>query len=177
MKRMLFLCLITVFGWQVGTAQVGGASNRRTTTRVVTPKEQRQITVANAVAEEAQSNIVYDEDLTDDTDATGGNARAPKIVPIETSNLTKDGVQMYKTRNGRKVVYSSQYNAFVPVRTRQEALRVALDEYDADDNAAGLKVKARNPSKRGKKAVVATKVSENRKRVTTTPDEEEEIED
>ncbi|MBK7345133.1 MAG: hypothetical protein IPJ06_19760 [Saprospiraceae bacterium] len=176
MKRMYFLCLIAVFGWQVGTAQDLGSSNRRTTTRVITENEQRQITAANAVAEEAQSSIVYDADLTDDTDATGGNARTRSVIVVP-SNRTKDGVQTFKTQNGRKVVYSSQYNAFIPVRTRQEALRVVLDEFDADDNAAGIKVKKRSPNRKGRKAVVATKVSENRKRVTTTPDEEEVIED
>ncbi|HRW74727.1 MAG: hypothetical protein H6568_09630 [Lewinellaceae bacterium] len=176
MKKMIFLCLITVFGWQVGTAQVGGSSNRRTTTRVITAKEKKQITAANAVAEEARSSIVYDADLTDENDASD-NSRAAIAIPVVVSGRTADGVQTYKTRNGKKVVYSTQYNAFVPVRTRQEALRVALDEFDAEDNAAGRKVKTRGPNRKGRKAVVATKVTENRKRVTTTPDEEEEIED
>ena len=57
------------------------------------------------------------------------------------------------------------------VRTRQEALRVALDEFDAEDNnAAGRKVKSGGRTGKGGRLFVATKVTENRK-VTTTPDE------
>lgn len=179
MKRMFFLCLITVFGWQIGAAQDTASSNRRTTTaRVITSSERVRITAANAVAEEAQSNIVYDEDLTDDTDVTGGNRRAPStVVPVVPSRRTKDDVQLFKTENGKKLVYSQEYNAFVPVRTREEALRVALDEFKPLDTPAGKKLKKRSPNKKGKKAVIATRVAEDRKTVKTSVEEEEEIVD
>lgn len=183
MKKMIFLCLITLLGLQIGTAQpevqkktdITGSSNRRSTTRVITTNERTRIQEANTLAEEAQSNIVYDEDLT--TDATGGNQRAPKAIVIKRSRQTRDEVQLFKTEDGEKLVYSLGYNAFVPVRTREQALRVALDEFQPEETQAGRKLKKRNPNKKGKKAVLATKVAEDRTRVNASEDDEEVIED
>ncbi len=171
MKKMIFLCLVTIFGLQIGTAQTA-SSNRRTTTRVITASERGRIEAANAVAEEAQSNIVFDDDL---TNTTGGNQRALKTIVVAPSRRTKDNVQLFKTEDGEKIVYSQEYNAFVPIRTREQALRVALDEFQPQDTPAGKKLKKRNPNKKGKKAVLATKVAEDRKKVKTTEEEEEEV--
>lgn len=165
-----FVLLLTVaFSAKAQTDVTGG--NTRRNTPVLTPQDNSRIAETNAVAQLAAEELNNAQ-----LGATSNRRRtAPVIIA---SHTTRDGVQIFKAGDDEtKVVYDLDHNAFVPVRTRQQATRVATRAFEPVDDAAGKKLKKRKANKKGKKAELILDVKEDRKKNKTKEAEEEALED
>lgn len=161
----LFACAFSAM------AQTETGGNARSNTPVLTASERSRITETNTVAQLA-AEAVNNASL----DASSNRRRATPVLVL--SNTTRDGVQIYKVSDDQtKVVYDLDHNAFIPVRTRQQATRVATNAFEADDDAAGKKLKKRKANKKGQNAELILDVKENRKKNKTKEETEEPLED
>lgn len=165
-----FVLLFAVaFSAKAQTDVTGG--NARSKPSVLTPSDNNRIAETNAVAQLAA------EELNNSQLGASSNRRSTAPV-IVASHTTRDGVQIFKVGDDQtKVVYDLDHNAFVPVRTRQQATRVATSAFEPIDDAAGKKLKKRKANKKGKKAELILDVKENRKKNKTKEEEEETLED
>lgn len=165
-----FVLLFAVaFSAKAQTDVTGG--NTRSNPTVLTAKDNSRIAQTNAVARLAA------EELNNAQLGASSNRRrtAPVIIA---SHTTRDGVQIFKAGDDQtKVVYDLDHNAFVPVRTRQQATRVATSAFEPVEDAAGKKLKKRKANKKGKKAELILDVKENRKKKKNKEEEEETLED
>jgi hypothetical protein len=173
MKKYYFslIALIAVsLNLSAQTETPGAASNRRTVTMEITPSQRTAISTANSTAARAAAD--YNKRVRKTQDGTGGNERSSSAISV--LKTTREGVTIY-TDGSDNLTYDPARNAFIPVSSRQQAVRIATKAYEPANDGAGQKLRTRKPSPTGDNAEVIKGVTENRSRVKTQESEEDDL--
>ena len=104
--------------------------------------------------------------------ATGANPRSS--APIIITKSSRDGVTLFSV-DGTVCGYGRANNAFIPVKSRNQAIRVATGTFEPVSDEAGKRLKSRRANPKGENAEVILEVTENRSKVKTQESEEEEL--
>jgi hypothetical protein len=173
MKKLVLGFAIAVSLSVTAIGQTGnetGNNARSNAAVVLTPSQRTKIAESNAVAVLAAENL-NNESGTEVSGASNRRSAAPVIVISRTS---RDGVQLFQVQDQETLVaYDVDRNAFIPVRTRQQAARVATDSFEPVDDTIGKKLKKRKANKQGKNAEIFLDVKENRKKLKVQETDEE----
>lgn len=161
MKTLFYTFLLACTSWLSADAQ----GVLRIT---LTPQVRQQVRQCNETARKAASHIL-------DESVLGGNIRSRQttyVADLHVISSTADSVQIYS--NDRVfLAYSPRYNAFLPVRTREAALRLAMDTYDPLVTGSNRGIYRRKPDLNGLHAEILLDILEDRSRLPWKETEEE----
>lgn len=164
MKALLYSILIGCIGC-IGWLPVLGQSALRIT---LTPQVRQQIRQCNETAGKAAAYIL-------DESVLGGNIRSQQtayVTELHAVTVTADSVQVY-SNNRNYLGYSPRFNAFIPVRTREQALRLAVGIYKPDRTATNRGIYRRKPDPNGLHAEILIDIREDRTGFSWSENEEE----
>ncbi len=171
MKKNLF-SLLVLFVLSVNlnaqeSTETGGNQRAAASTIPITSSGRQAITTSNAIAAKAVED--YNARISAANEVVTGDNQKDVIITILPP--TREGVNLYSV-GGEKVTYDQPRNAFIPVTTREQAVRIATQTFEPVLDEAGKKLKARKANSQGKGADVVRKVKENRSKLKTKVTEE-----
>lgn len=145
------------------------STNAQSALRItLTPQVRQQIRQCNETAGKAAAYILNESVL-------GGNIRSQQtayVTELHAATLTTDSVQVY-SNNRNYLGYSPRFNAFIPVRSREEALRLAIGIYKPDRTATNRSIFRRKPDPNGLHAEILIDIREDRTGFSWSENEEE----
>jgi hypothetical protein len=173
MKKIFLnlIALITLIGPLASQTEVETGQNQRDVMTELTVPQRTSIKTTNTLAANAATVINRTTAATTtNTVQTGTNRRSPS--PVVIVKTTREGVNIYSD-GVDTLAFVPRNNAFIQVKTRQQAFRVATEVFEPVNDEAGQKLRSRKASTTGENATVIRGVSENRSKIKTKVTEEE----
>jgi len=148
LKALFCTILLSCTGW----LPLQGQTAHR---NVLTAQVRQQIRQCNETARKAADYIL-------DQSVLGGNIRSQQatyVADLHPTMYTADSVQIYS--NNRVLLgYSPRFNAFLPVRTKEGALRLATDQFKPRNTTSGRGIHRRKPDPNGYHAEILLDIEE-----------------
>lgn len=164
-RRLVNMLLMPFLLIGFGGLPVYGQTIQRTT---LTQQMKQQVRRCNETSRKAAAYIL-------DQSVLGGNIRSQQatyVSDLHPTMYTADSVQIYS--NNRVLLgYSPRFNAFLPVRTKEGALRLATDRFEPRNTASGRGIHRRKPDPNGYRAEILLDIEEDYSMLPRKETEEE----